>query len=459
MIIGIIFIFGFILVFNLNSTSGSSVQSSEQTLNDQAVLNSSVNPISTTNSGVNNTNYQVSVETSSNKNIVSQKLFSDYSKNADVSISQKSSNYNPNYLKSIILSIRVTNNGPDQASGITVNYLLKSKYLKWISDNGNGAYNPKTGLWNVGTLDNGTSNVLNICTQVVSYNNSFESVANLKTGEYIDTNSDNDMASINITLPKTSDLLITQSSSQHYVQYLHSFYFLVVVKNLGPNPAHNVTVNCYLNPSNFKYISDNRNGYYNPVTGVWTISSMKPGSQATLRIIARVLFFNSIAANSVSTQSDTYDYNRSNNRAKMGIHVPSINVQSLAADLAIGTKTKYARAVNIFNWVRDHISYSFYYNTKYGASGTLKNLKGNCADTAHLVVALARASGLPARYKHGTCYFIVSQHWYGHVWANIYVNGKWYAADATSSRNTFGVIRNWDTSNFTLHGTYNTLPF
>jgi hypothetical protein len=233
----------------------------------------------------------------------------------------------------------------------------------------------------------------------------------------------------------------------------------VVVKNLGPNTAHNLTVNCYLNPSNFKYISDNRNGYYNPVTGVWTISSMKPGTQATLRILTRVLFFNTMAVNSVNTKSDTYDYNGSNNHAKMGIHVPSINVRSLAADLAIGTKTKYEQAVNIFNWVRDHIAYSFYYNTKYGASGTLKYLKGNCADTAHLVVALARASGLSARYKHGKCYFIVSQHWYGHVWANIYVNGKWYAADATSSRNTFGVIRNWNTSNFTLKGTYNTLPF
>jgi Transglutaminase-like superfamily/Pseudomurein-binding repeat len=119
--------------------------------------------------------------------------------------------------------------------------------------------------------------------------------------------------------------------------------------------------------------------------------------------------------------------------------------------------TSYITAVNLFNWVRDNIGYSFYYNTKYGAAGTLTHMTGNCCDTANLLVALARADGITSRYVHGYCDF--SSGWYGHVWAQLYVNGKWYTADATSYSNSLGVVKNWNTATYTQYGVYNTLPF
>lgn len=133
-------------------------------------------------------------------------------------------------------------------------------------------------------------------------------------------------------------------------------------------------------------------------------------------------------------------------------------IKALAASITAGKTTAYAKAVAIFNWVRDNVGYSFYYNTKYGAVGTLNSRTANCVDTAHLVIALSRAVGLPAMYVHGTCQF-TSGSWYGHVWARIWIDGKWYAADATSSRNTFGVVNNWNTATYTLKGTYASLPF
>ena len=134
------------------------------------------------------------------------------------------------------------------------------------------------------------------------------------------------------------------------------------------------------------------------------------------------------------------------------------NTSSVAA-LAASLKgsTTYNTAVNIYNWVRNNINYSFYYNTKYGAAGTLKRLSGNCCDTSNLLVALARAAGIQARYVHGYCHF--SSGWYGHVCAQLYVNGKWYTADATSSKNSFGVVKNWNTATNKVYGYYTTLPF
>jgi hypothetical protein len=132
-------------------------------------------------------------------------------------------------------------------------------------------------------------------------------------------------------------------------------------------------------------------------------------------------------------------------------------ITTLASSITSGLTTNYAKATAIFNWVRDHLSYSYYYNSKKGALGALSSRTANCCDHSHLVVALARAAGLPARYQHGTCKF--SDGTFGHVWAQIYVDGSWYYADAISDKNTFGAINNWDLSSVVIHGTYIELPF
>lgn len=145
---------------------------------------------------------------------------------------------------------------------------------------------------------------------------------------------------------------------------------------------------------------------------------------------------------------------------KPSAHCQSTNpkIKALAKSITKGSKSKLTSAVKIFNWVRNHINYAFYYNSKKGALGTLSSRSGNCADTANLMVALERAAGIPARYEHGYCKFS-SGHWYGHVWAQVYVNGKWHYADGTSFRNSFGVIKNWNTKTFKLEGVYASLPF
>ena len=75
---------------------------------------------------------------------------------------------------------------------------------------------------------------------------------------------------------------------------------------------------------------------------------------------------------------------------------------------------------------------------------------------AHLVVALSRAAKLPARYVHADCTFRSGRR-IGHVWAEIYIDGKWVKADATSNYNTLGKIVNWH--NGAYHGRHISLPF
>ena len=144
--------------------------------------------------------------------------------------------------------------------------------------------------------------------------------------------------------------------------------------------------------------------------------------------------------------------------ATANCQVNNAQIKALAASITSGKTSTYDKAVAIFNWVRNNLGYSFYYNTKYGAVGALNARTGNCVDTSHLVVALERAAGIPAEYEHVYARFS-SGSWYGHVVAKVWVNGKWYIADATSSSNTFGVVNNWNTATATVYGTYASLPF
>ena len=135
------------------------------------------------------------------------------------------------------------------------------------------------------------------------------------------------------------------------------------------------------------------------------------------------------------------------------------SIRQLSKQITGKYKTKLEKATAIYNYVRDNLGYSYYANSKKGAAKTLKTKKGNCCDHSNLIVALCRASKIPARYSHARgCKFgsgVVT----GHVWAQIYVGGRWYSADATSYRNSLGHINNWNTKSYRFKGNYRNIPF
>ncbi len=142
--------------------------------------------------------------------------------------------------------------------------------------------------------------------------------------------------------------------------------------------------------------------------------------------------------------------------ATTNCQVNSATIQSIANKFANYTSA-YDKAVAIFNYLNDATSYSYYSNTLYGAVGTWTRKSGNCVDLSHLLIAVMRAAGIPARYVHATSCTFNSGLVVGHVWAEVYVNGAWYTCDLTSSKNTFGVVNNWYKCSGVTR--YITLPF
>ena len=169
---------------------------------------------------------------------------------------------------------------------------------------------------------------------------------------------------------------------------------------------------------------------------------------------------------SIKTSSSSTSINSKNTiksleaylKATANCQVGNAKIKKLVDKLTKGLKTQKAKANAIFKYVRDTLSYSFYYDTKYGAVGTLNAKKGNCVDHSHLLAAMFRTAKLPTRYVHGTCKF-TSGSTYGHVWVQVLIDGTWTVADATSSKNSLGKIGNWNTKTYKLNGYYSSLSF
>lgn len=446
LLLSAIFIFGILLVVNMPMDYAASTTTTN-----------SLNHASTYNTANSNGDKSLVSTGATSNSLVS----SESDPQADISVSTNASSRNPNYKNYVVLVVRAKNNGPDTANNVKINFWFNPNYIKYIQDDGNGYYNHQTGDWFIPSLNNGQESKLFIVGQIIRSNTKLNLRAFYNSSS--DNNPENNEDLVTLNVPKASDISVTQSASNYHPVYLHHIVLTVVVKNNGPNSAENLTTFCKLNPNILKYLSDDSHGAYNSHTGIWYIGTLKMGSQLTLHIRVKVKAFKTTIINLISIHSDTYDITSGNNRARVLLRVPKLTIASLASSLSIGTRSTYDKAVNIFYWVRDYVEYSFYYNTRYGAAGTLNRLEGNCVDLSHLLVALAKSAGVPARYKYGNCFFFLSQHWYGHVWVNFHVKGpgglRWYPVDASNNNNDFGVIRNWNTSNYKLKGIYNKLPF
>jgi hypothetical protein len=123
-------------------------------------------------------------------------------------------------------------------------------------------------------------------------------------------------------------------------------------------------------------------------------------------------------------------------------------IQELALRLTSGIDEPVARARAIFEWVRDEVSYVIPHDWSQTASETLAMRRGSCTNKANLLVALARAVGIPAAFE---VLRVRGKHYLGPVWipilqeicddvschvrAAVFLDGRWMKCDPTNDRN------------------------
>jgi transglutaminase-like putative cysteine protease len=108
-------------------------------------------------------------------------------------------------------------------------------------------------------------------------------------------------------------------------------------------------------------------------------------------------------------------------------------IQRLAREVAGDAPGAYAAAVRLSDHVHRRLEKA-YGASHDRASDVLAAGKGDCTEHSVLLVALARALGIPARTVHGLVYaqYDDAQHaLYWHAWAEVRSAGEWIAMDPT----------------------------
>lgn len=133
-------------------------------------------------------------------------------------------------------------------------------------------------------------------------------------------------------------------------------------------------------------------------------------------------------------------------------------VKSTMRKVTKGLTSDYDKAKALFEYVRDAWEWENYSNTGKGAVKVIKDKGGNCCDLSHTLIAMSRAAGIPARYRHAQCKYVKSGKVIGHVMAELYVDGVWYLCDPSSNEDSFGNHEAWAYMD-TFNGRYRELPF
>ncbi|WP_334056460.1 isopeptide-forming domain-containing fimbrial protein [Polaribacter sp. P097] len=210
---------------------------------------------------------------------------------ADISVVKTVSNSSPNENDVIVYQITVANNGPDTATNVSLFDVLPVGVTYASHSTTNGAYNQSSGLWTIGSINNGDAVTLDISASV-NTGTTGQTITNTTsnlTADQADLDSSNDVGSVSITPGSVVDLVIAKrvlgSTTPNVGDVIN---YEISVSNLGPNTATGVEVTDIL-PSGLQFISYNSSSTYNSTTGIWNVGTVSTSDNKVLIIQAEVL--------------------------------------------------------------------------------------------------------------------------------------------------------------------------
>ena len=104
-------------------------------------------------------------------------------------------------------------------------------------------------------------------------------------------------------------------------------------------------------------------------------------------------------------------------------------ILAIAKKAVGGEKDAWRAAQTLEKWVSMNLTNKGYGVGFASALEVCRDRAGDCSEHAVLLAALCRASGIPARVSMGVVY--VGGIWAGHAWNEVWIEGEWYALDAT----------------------------
>ncbi|MEX0275813.1 MAG: DUF11 domain-containing protein, partial [Flavobacteriaceae bacterium] len=213
----------------------------------------------------------------------------------DLSLNKSVDNTTPDVGSNVVFTLTISNDGPSDATLVLVEDLLPSGFV-YVSDDGGGDYNDATGIWDVGTLANGNTEILNI-TASVNPTGIYTNVAEVTAHDQADADStpnnglstEDDQDEVVLVPVPLVDVFVTQNANTLTPNVGDQIIFTITVLNDGPSEATNIVVTDFL-PSGYAFVNATPSvGLYNPLIGSWIVGSLANGASETLVLTADVL--------------------------------------------------------------------------------------------------------------------------------------------------------------------------
>ena len=251
---------------------------------------------------------------------------------ADLSLTKIVSNATPYVGNTVAFTVTVTNNGPSQATGVTIQDLLPDGYTYTGYSTNQGTYDSGTGVWTVGSLSLDASKYLRL-NATVKPSGTYSNNAQVSAHNETDSNSSNDSATRSTTPLSVADLSITKTDTPATVAAGSLLTYTLTVTNNGPSGSTSLILTDTL-PTGVTYQA--------PAIGTWSCSQVTNKIICTLPSLAaaqnsqvkiRVLVSSGQAAGTISNtavvRSAATDSNLANNTATESTTVTT------SADLSI----------------------------------------------------------------------------------------------------------------------------
>ena len=199
---------------------------------------------------------------------------------AHVTLTKTTSSTTPNYWQLVTFTITAHNNGPNDAEGVEVKDLLPAG-LTWVSDDGLGAYDHTTGIWNIGTLIYGGIDAVLHITANVTNTGSIVNWANVTAQTTYDSQPFN-TTSLTLNVPDAAALELTKTVSNINPVVHDTILYTLIVQNHGPNAATSVNVYDVLPLGGLTFVRVDSVDYGSYANGVWTIDNLPANTVAHL---------------------------------------------------------------------------------------------------------------------------------------------------------------------------------
>ncbi len=212
----------------------------------------------------------------------------------DLALTKTVSNATPSLNDNVQFTITLNNTGPDAATGVSVLDQLPDGMTFVASAPSQGAYNPTSGIWTVGSLGATGGATLQITASVDTLGAKTNIAQVFAANEFdVDSTPDNDVPAEDdqddaVLEPIVIDLELTKTVDNSTANVGENVTFTITVENVSTNDATGVAVSDSL-PAGLTFVSaDADTGSYSNTNGIWTVGVLAAGDSATLDIVARV---------------------------------------------------------------------------------------------------------------------------------------------------------------------------